>query len=892
MASEANTEQHIPGLFTPISNEIARMGLPVGLVFDVAGEEALTVTLDVDAGEGVPPEGFALVADGTMESTAELLKRARFEPETIGVSEGTTVLSEDAALIVVDPSPTQRSRPEYDGIGAVVLSDARFAARELANRAVECGRELGFVLAPDLPAEAGSPGAAPESADEPTARAERASHEADASEADASEADADAGTEAASSEPDSSGPRNTADSYLQTDTQQTNAFETDASEAHTGEDHLADAVGQAEQEHIQSADGAGDGTAEHDLQDHDLPERGYDPKATGAESGPSEDAEPAYLATTSTADDAGTGSDAGPPEEGSSDDEHLQGPAAVGDMPEGHAPRRVDDALDDTASESAAEEETASAAYTPQTQQRYSGSQQEPQPQATTAPSAADMPEERLPEATEQGQSPDEEQPPARDGESATTGPRARQGYAEQPPRATVAQTEDAQSAEGDSNGTTGIDGLYDAEVFGPLSDYVQRLHHIRDALEADAEDGRAMTPEQEKALVALQSMGAGRNFYRGLRALFNRPPDELDRIIADASEPIWSLITPTEAAGFIRSPFPGVIAIGNNKGGVGKTALCAELAASIVTTGVPDGHEDGIKVLLVEQNYANPDLRKRVKLPPGRPPGMVEYIEDLRAAEAADADLPDLSEYVSHVQGLQTDNLYLLPIAADEGEWRHNGKATTEDLDAVYEAAADAGFDVLVVDLQNGLPQAGNLTAETIGFWISVADVMYLVVGPSEAVQNGSEFLDGARALVEYYGSSCSLVPVFNEWRGERSSSKRWARGLAALGADRAIAPPEFIPSEFADEYEEDAASGRGHAYFHRIPADPAVPDFMLEKRQISLESRRFKEPFYLLATDALTRIKQNNAYYFEAEDNGDRTGDGAPADPTATDAGEEGGS
>lgn len=890
MASEANTERHIPGLFTPISNEIARMGLPVGLVFDVAGEEALTVTLDVDAGDGVPPEGFALVADGTVEGTTELLKRARFEPELIGVSEGATVLSEDAALIIVDPSPTESRGPEYDGVGAVVLSDARFAARELANRAVECGRELGFVLASDLPAQTGLSDAGSELADESVAQTVPTSDVEANAEASA-EASADTGTEeAATHEAGIPGAGDFEDLDHEADTGEEEASLTEASDAYgpreqDGEGHLADASSQVEQEYAETADGAGGTTQHRDAQAHDLPESGYSPSSA------------------SGADSADSGADGAGPEDMVGEGDSPAANPSVADMPEDRTPRMADDSLDDTASgtaaydaldqtdsEPAAEEETGGAAHTSQARQAPSELEQEP-PQSTD-PSPADMPAESTPQATGPAHRLDEGQPSApTDDEAAIPGPQTQPEHAQQPPHKDSGEPEAAEPPEGDRHGdgnaSTGIDGLYDAEVFGPLSDYVQRLHHIRDALEADAEDGRAMTPEQEKALQVLQSMSVGRNFYRRIRAAFKRPPDELDRIIADACEPIWSLITPAEAAGFIRSPYPGVIAIGNNKGGCGKSIVCEELAASIATTGVPDGHERGIKVLLVEQNYANPDLRKRVKLPPGRPPGMIEYIEQMRAAEAAGGELPDLSEYVSHVQGLQTDNLYLLPIAADEGEWRHSGKATADDLDAVYEAAADAGFDILVVDLQNGLPQAGNLTAETIGFWISVADVMYLVVNPSEAVQNGSEFLDGARALVEYYGNSCSLVPVFNEWRGQRNTSKRWARGLAALGADSAIAPAEFIPSEFAEQIEEDDTAYGQRPYFHRIPADPAVPDFMLEKRQISLESRRFKEPFYLLATDALTRIKQNNVRYFESA-----AGEGSSAAPESDDSAEEGSS
>ena len=809
MASEANTERHIPALYTQIANEIARMGLAVGFVFDVAGQEALTVTLDVDSGDGGPPEGFALVADGTADDTVALLRRASFEPETVGVSGGASTLSEDAAIIVVDPSPSEWLVPEYEGVGAVVLSDARFAARELANRAVEAGRELGFTLATE-PAR-------------------------DVTDADSLE------------------PQSDQCSDPETDTSQTEVSEAEDPIRQAGASWPADSTGQTTEHHVVPADGTTGDSQSYNARAQDPPDDEYDPLMGTA-------------ATVSGVDGGGDAMDTW------ASGQELMPDAGAAEIPDGRELPAAHDALDE-ADQQYTQTAPASGNPGPETGSAVSGSEQQT---GDTADPHAETLDAEIPEAADAtGVEPESEdageEPAAPAPQAPGSAPRS-QEYAQTPVRPWPQDGYGDGDPVGDevpppaqSRATEQLEDLYDEEVFGPLSDYVQRLYHVREALAADAEDGRTLTPEKEKALAALESMGRGRSFYRELRAKFNRPPDELDRIVADAAAPEWSPITVSDAEGFIRNPYPGVLLFGNNKGGVGKTMTAVEVATAIATTGVPDGHERGIKVLLVEQNFANPDIRKRVKLPPGRPPGMIEYIEAMRTAEAAGGELPDLRGYVSHVQGLPTDNLYVLPIAADEGEWRHNGKVTTDDLDGVYEAAADAGFDVIVVDFQNGLPQAGNLTAETIGFWVSVADVMYLVVGRSEAVENGSEFMDGARALVEFYGHSCSLVPVFNEWHPGRSTNKRWGRGVSALGADTAIAPAQFIPSEFAGEYE-DAESYGGGAYFHRIPSHPAAADFCLEKRQLCLESRMFKEPFYLLALDALTRIKRNRASYFES--------------------------
>ena len=321
------------------------------------------------------------------------------------------------------------------------------------------------------------------------------------------------------------------------------------------------------------------------------------------------------------------------------------------------------------------------------------------------------------------------------------------------------------------------------------------------------------MTPEQSAALSALNSMGATKKLYRRARRLLGMKGDDLDRLVADAYPPNYSRISMSDAAGMRECPFPGVIVIANNKGGCGKSFLAVNLAAALAKTSRPRGSEKGLNVLLVEQNYANSDIRTRVSTRPGNSRGLVEYVEDARSAGNPDAgggrEAPDLAEYTSPVKGL--DNLHVLFISGEESEWRHKGKATTEDLDAVYEAAAGAGggadpYDIVVVDLQNGLPQAGDLTAETISFWVSVADVMYLVLNPSEAVEHGSEFLDGARRIVERQrqenpdgAPSCSLVPVFNMWRPESVAARRWESGAIALGADYAIAPEEYIPEEYA---------------------------------------------------------------------------------------------
>lgn len=377
-----------------------------------------------------------------------------------------------------------------------------------------------------------------------------------------------------------------------------------------------------------------------------------------------------------------------------------------------------------------------------------------------------------------------------------------------------------------------------------PSEDSQERRQRIRSSLAGRWTGERALTGEQVEALEAEATLSPLKRLLRRLGPLRRLlgAPREADPFGGMA--PRFRRISAADAELIGSSEFPGVCVCANNKGGTGKTFTSVNLAAALSRMCHPAGHTEGLRVLLVEQNFGNSDIRERVALAPGGVRGLVEYVRDLERCRQTDTEAPPIVDYTTPISGMES--LDVLLIAGDGEEWRHSGKFTFEHLDLLYESAGDY-YDLVVVDVQNGLPQQESMVADTLMFWLSVADVFYLILDRSTGVQQASEFVDGARWFLtaEAFREGVEeievpLVPIFNQWDPDRPQAALWEGAVPDIGGDYAI------------------GSGGESLYFLPIPLSDQVPEFERERRQIALESPSFIKAFTTVGLDFLTRVKR----------------------------------
>jgi MinD-like ATPase involved in chromosome partitioning or flagellar assembly len=166
----------------------------------------------------------------------------------------------------------------------------------------------------------------------------------------------------------------------------------------------------------------------------------------------------------------------------------------------------------------------------------------------------------------------------------------------------------------------------------------------------------------------------------------------------------------------------PIVVAVVSRKGGVGKTASAAAVAAILGEAVDPFGHT----AALVDANVGNPDAWGRLDVR-GQPPTMRDLVRSLMAgqepASPAFAETPALAVY---------------PESREAGD----GYAPAQ----IQRAAAHlrARHAAVVVDLPNRLPAFTSAEAAVAAAWIGEADVLVLpTTADPTALLGAVEYLD-----------------------------------------------------------------------------------------------------------------------------------------------------
>lgn len=278
----------------------------------------------------------------------------------------------------------------------------------------------------------------------------------------------------------------------------------------------------------------------------------------------------------------------------------------------------------------------------------------------------------------------------------------------------------------------------------------------------------------------------------------------------------------------------------------VHNTTIAINLAAVVSLIGVPKGSKTGLNVLIVEQNYNNSDVRDRLRLQGAPRPGLLGFVEDLRAGYA-----PKVYDYATPVSGLP--NLDVLLISDQDNEFELEGTFSEAELDALYDSAA-RDYDMIVVDLDQGLPQAPNMRGDVLRFWMSVSDVTYLALdGTNTSVKEASKFVSGAKGFFEEEaktgGAPRPVVAVRNKWR----EGERWGES----------ADDEAVWEQYAREIGADWAIDRdgGRVPFLTVPDDPQADAFTHQARLIGLSDWAIADALEELAREWIYRVYRSRA-------------------------------
>ena len=422
-------------------------------------------------------------------------------------------------------------------------------------------------------------------------------------------------------------------------------------------------------------------------------------------------------------------------------------------------------------------------------------------------------------------------------------------------------------------------------------------------SLPADPQTGarasvRIFSPEEREARIAAR-LAAEReqNSHTGSRIgrlwPFSRQAGGRNRAAAGiepatakvAPEPVvFPRLSPQVIQRLHNSPFPSLFAFVNNKGGVGKTSVAIGTAAAFSQMGRSEAGPEALRVLVVEQNFLNPDIESRMQLRPGSIRGLGAYIEDLLAAiedgrfapehEGSGSPPFDVTPYTSKSY---VENLDVLLIGKREDERRIAEEYLPEvAFEMVFRElyrSLGASYDVVCVDLANSRPEAdrGEATrtasARLIGFNASAADGIYVPFDASE-----TSFAQARRVVAEArelcveedtpgVPPMAGVVPILNCFPEARPGDATWMEDdeeeawrleheyLPAVGADHAILPG----------YEPGTVT-------LKVPDYKEVTRYNNAGRIICLESARFARAYIPIVMDAAARAYENQGIRAQA--------------------------
>ncbi len=382
------------------------------------------------------------------------------------------------------------------------------------------------------------------------------------------------------------------------------------------------------------------------------------------------------------------------------------------------------------------------------------------------------------------------------------------------------------------------------------------------------------LTPEQREAIIfaprAKKAGGLGRLIGRGKAA--DRKWDSSFTVPAPGD-----FVFPTFPKEMVhrlkRSRRPATFLFGANKGGVGKTTLAANYACVLERMGYPKGSDAELKVLLVDQNFGNSDIRDRLRLRSGelgglkaylRSPEFASYLRSLDTDEESPA--PDLSPYV---HGTFLPNLDVLAIS-DEDDTREVldldvagnevGGGGSQTFDSAFQAvearisavleAASRSYDALIVDLANCKPKGRDPANRLLWVWASAADVIYLVLEAVNTSHTTAElFVAEARHIFADGEVPLPVVPILNMFPVPRPGDGRWLQN--DLEAGRKL-EAEILASVGADAPVDGNGDERGPL---KIPRYDEVTHLNNEGRVIAFESERLARAFVPAVIDGFYR-------------------------------------
>ena len=344
----------------------------------------------------------------------------------------------------------------------------------------------------------------------------------------------------------------------------------------------------------------------------------------------------------------------------------------------------------------------------------------------------------------------------------------------------------------------------------------------------------RALSAEDLEAISDYESL-TWRDKAKSLLTTFSLPKPP--RI---GLSPAYERLKRADAELLLATDRPAVVVLANNKGGCGKTTCSINLAAALSKVAHPAAKEwtGPLRILLIDQNFGNSDVRERVRAPSGRVFGFRDFLADrenyLRRLD--DLDRQGLDEPPSGEPPLVEPKLkpdrddgpeypypdYVFPfegaafdvclVNTSSHDKKLESKVTTDDLEALYDAAARQ-YDIIVVDTDKGRPGEERMVSENLRFWFEEADVGFLPVNHSESsYTEAAGVIQDVKQHFEELNRQPGVDPIMtpalcvirNEW-DESCDRSVWERGIEKIGAD----PPRT------------AKGSKGP--FLRVPRDPS---------------------------------------------------------------------
>lgn len=432
--------------------------------------------------------------------------------------------------------------------------------------------------------------------------------------------------------------------------------------------------------------------------------------------------------------------------------------------------------------------------------------------------------------------------------------------------------------------------GAPSASPASPAGPSASSFSAVRDFDLAAGSRGRGagddiLSPEQREAILEAREAAAAAQSKR--KSFFRRWP--FSRSVEDEAEP-YIEVGPTEPVVFpplrsevirrlYHSPFPSVFPFVNNKGGVGKTSVAIGTAAAFCQMGRNPAGAESLRVLVVEQNFLNPDIESRMQLQPGSIRGLGSYLEDLLTAWESGRFSPngqpfDLKPYTSHSF---VENLDVLLIGTAEDERRiaedYLPEAAFEAVfRELYRSLGDS-YDIVCVDLANSRPEADRgdsgktSSARLIGFWASAADGIFVPFDASKtSYQQARRVVSEAQTLcVEEEAPGvppmAGVVPILNFFPEQRRGDLTW---MADDEEEAWRLEHEYLPAVGADHARlPGVAPG---AATLKIPNYKEINYYNNAGRIPCLESPRFARAYIPIVMDASARAYENQGIRAQA--------------------------